>query len=137
MMKSSVREATAERLHEALAATPCLRWQSPQRDQLWLVAQASICTRGRVLASPMGSTTPQQIGGDDARADELLAAMMWLTHHEHQARAMSANELYRRLRGVAVRGKHGSARASQSDALHGMTQVRPGRPVSFKAEGAA
>lgn len=137
MTSTAVRQGTARSLHSALAAAPSLRWQSPQRERLWLVAQASICTRGRVMACAMGSTTPQEIGGDDARADELLAAMVWLTDHEHEARTLSADELYRRLRGVAVRGKHGSARATQSDALHGMTQVRPGRPVRFRAEGAA
>jgi hypothetical protein len=137
MMNSGVREQTAHRLHAALAATPCLRQPSPQRDQLWLVAQVSICTRGRIMACAMGSSTPQEISGDDARADELLAAMVWLTDHEQQARTMSADELYRRLRGVAVRGKRGSARARQSDTLHGMTQVRPGQPVAFTSEGAA
>lgn len=137
MTSTADRYGIAQSLHAALASTPCLRWPSPQRDQLWLAAQASICTRGRVMVCPMGSTTPQQIGGDDARADELLAAMAWITDHEHEARALPPDELYRRLRGIALRGKHGSARATQSDALHGMTQVRPGRPVRFIAEGAA
>ena len=43
----------------------------------------------------------------------------------------------RMLRGVAVRGKHGSARTAQADALHGMTGVAPGRPVTFAAEAVA
>jgi hypothetical protein len=36
-----------------------------------------------------------------------------------------------------VRGKSGSARAAQADALHGMTGVTPGSPVSFKTDGLA
>ena len=124
-------------LHAALAATPPLRWPSTERDQLWLAVQEAICTRGRVRASPMGSSTPQDIGGDDARQDELLAAMGWLTDHEAEARQLAPDELFRQLRGVAVRGKHGSARAAQADALHGMTGVAPGHPVSFKTDGIA
>jgi hypothetical protein len=85
----------------------------------------------------MGSSTPQEIGGDDARQDELLAAMSWLTDHEQQARQLAPADLFRQLRGVAVRGKHGSARSAQADALHGMTGVSPGNPVSFKTDGLA
>jgi hypothetical protein len=124
-------------LHAALAATPPLRWPSPQRDRLWLAIQDAICTRGRIRACPMGSSAPQEIGGDDARQDELLAAMSWLTDHEQQARSLAPDDLFRHLRGIAVRGKHGSARSAQADALHGMTGVAPGRPVSFKEDGIA
>ena len=121
-------------LHAALAATPPLRWPSIERDQLWYAIQAAICTRGRVRACPMGSSTPQDIGGDDARQDELLAAMGWLTDHEQEGRQLGPDELFRQLRGVAVRGKHGSARGAQADALHGMTGVVPGSPVRFKTD---
>jgi len=38
---------------------------------------------------------------------------------------------------VAVRGKHGSARTAQADALHGMTGVAAGRPVTFASEAVA
>jgi hypothetical protein len=82
----------------------------------------------------MGSTTPQEIGGEDARQVELLAAMSWLLGHERDARRMDLDVLFRTLRGVAVRGKHGSARTAQADALHGMTDVAAGRPVTFAAE---
>ena len=85
----------------------------------------------------MGSTTLQEVGGEDARHVELLAAMSWLVDRERQARLMDMDALFRMLRGVAVRGKHGSARTAQSDALHGMTGVRPGRPVTFPAEAVA
>ena len=124
-------------LHAALAATPPLRWPSGERDDLWLAIRDAICTRGRIRACPMGSTAPQDIGGDDARQDELLAAMSWLADHEHQARKLTPDELFRQLRGVAVRGKHGSARSAQADALHGVTGVAPGRPISFKSDGLA
>jgi len=124
-------------LHAALAAAPPLRWPSRERDNVWLVIQEAICTRGRIRACPMGSSTPQDIGGDDARQDELLAAMSWLIDHEQQARQLSPDDLFRQLRGVAVRGKHGSARSTQADALHGMTGVAPGSPVSFKSDGLA
>jgi len=82
----------------------------------------------------MGSTTAQEVGGEDARQIELLAAMSWLIDHEHAARLMDLDALFRILRGVAVRGKHGSARSTQADALHGMTGVAPGRPVAFADE---
>ena len=65
----------------------------------------------------MGSTTPQEIGGEDARQVELLAAMSWLFDHERDARLMDLDGLFRMLRGVAVRGKHGSARTAQGLSL--------------------
>ena len=136
MTRNGTTQPAAD-LHAALAATPPLRWPSAERDKLWLAIRDAICTRGRIRACPMGSSTPQEIAGDDARHDELLAAMSWLTDHEQQARQLSADALFRHLRGVAVRGKHGSARSAQADALHGMTGVTPGNPVSFKTDGLA
>lgn len=136
MTRNGTSQPAAE-LHAALAATPPLRWPSAERDRLWLAIQDAICTRGAIRACPMGSTAPQDIGGQDARHDELLAAMSWLTNHEQQARQLAPDELFRHLRGVAVRGKHGSARSAQADALHGMTGVAPGNPVSFKSDGLA
>ena len=85
----------------------------------------------------MGSSTPQEVCGQDARHIELLAAMNWLVDHERDARLMDQDELLRILRGVAVRGKHGSARAAQADALHGMTGVATGRPVTFASQAVA
>jgi hypothetical protein len=79
----------------------------------------------------MGSLTPQEVAGEDARQDELLAAMSWLFDHEREAREMDQAELFRMLRGVAVRGRHGSARKAQEDALHGMTDVVAGEPITF------
>ena len=136
MTRNGTTQPAAD-LHAALAATPPLRWPSAERDKLWLTIQDAICTRGKIRACAMGSSTPQEIAGDDARHDELLAAMSWLTDHEQQARQLSADALFRHLRGVAVRGKHGSARSAQADALHGMTGVTPGNPVSFKTDGLA
>jgi len=57
--------------------------------------------------------------------------------HERDARLMDLDALFRTLRGVAVRGKQGSARAAQTDALHGMTGVAAGRPVTFTSEAVA
>ena len=131
MRSTNATENAATALRRALEAAPPLRWPSPERDGLWLVVQESICTRGRAVACPMGSLTPQEVGGEDARQDELLAAMSWLFEHEREAREMDTVELFRMLRGVAVRGKHGSARRAQEDALHGMTGVVAGEPVSF------
>lgn len=121
-------------LHAALAAAPPLRWPSPERDRLWLAVQDAVCTRGRAWACAMGSSTPQEVGGEDARHVELLAAMSWLADHESDARLLDLDALFRMLRGVAVRGKRGSARSAQADALHGMTGVAPGRPVTFASE---
>ena len=121
-------------LHAALAAAPPLRLPSPERDHLWLAVQDAVCTRGRTWACAIGSTTPQDVGGEDARHVELLAAMSWLIDHERNARLMDLDALFRILRGVAVRGKHGSARTAQADALHGMTGVAAGRPVTFSSE---
>ena len=127
----------AAALHAALAATPPLRWPSAQRDRLWLVVQDAVCTRGRTWACAMGSSTPQEVGGEDARHVELLAAMSWLVDHERHARALDQDGLFRMMRGVALRGKRGSARTAQADALHGMTEVAAGRPVIFAAEAVA
>ncbi|WP_152185464.1 hypothetical protein [Segeticoccus rhizosphaerae] len=86
------------------------------------------------MACALGSTCPWTIGGEDARHDELLAAMNWLARHEHAARLMSASDLFRRLRGIAVRGSNGSARSTQADAVHGMTGLIPGQPARFAPE---
>jgi hypothetical protein len=131
MRSTNATDQVASTLRSALEAAPPLRWPSSERDRLWLVVQESICTRGRAVACPMGSLTPQEVAGEDARQDELLAAMSWLFDHERDAREMDRVELFRMLRGVAVRGRHGSARRAQEDALHGMTGVVAGEPVTF------
>lgn len=131
MRSTNATDNAAAALKQALEATPPLRWHSSERDSLWLVIQDAICTRGRAFACPMGSLTPQEVGGEDARHDELVAAMSWLVEHEPEARGLDRVELFRMLRGVAVRGKHGSARRAQEDALHGMTGVVAGEPVTF------
>lgn len=116
MRSTNATDHAASALWTALDSTPPLRWPSPERDSLWLVVQDSICTRGRAVACPMGSLRPQEVGGEDARQDELLAGMSWLFEHEREARDMGQLDLFRMLRGVAVRGKHGSARRAQEDA---------------------
>ena len=130
-------ENAATALHTALARTRCLHQPSPQRDALWFTVQATICTRGHTVGIALGSTTEQDIGGEDARGDELVAAMLWLTAHEDVARLMSPQQLFRRLRGVAVRSHCGSARTAQADSLHGMTGVTSGAPVQFAPEAVA
>src|SRR5665647_3587331 len=121
-------------LHAALAAAPPLRWPSPERDRLWLAVQDAVCTRGRAWACAMGSTTPQEVGGEDASHVELVAAMSGWGGPERDAWLMGLDALFRILRGVALRGKHGSARTAKADGLHGMTGVAAGRPVTFASE---
>ena len=82
----------------------------------------------------MGSTTPQEIGGEDSRQVELLAAMSWLLGHERDARRMDPDVLFRTLRGVAVRAKPGSARTAPADALHGLTEVAARPPLPSAAQ---
>ncbi|MDQ5841089.1 MAG: hypothetical protein M3537_08095, partial [Chloroflexota bacterium] len=67
----------------------------------------------------------------DHATDELIAAMTWLMGHEQEARTMTPLELFISLRGVATKGATGSARAVQSDLLHGMTGVPAGRPIQW------
>ena len=137
MNQTNQCEYAAAALHSALATTRCLQRPSRQRDALWFTVQATVCTRGYTIGRALGSTAEQDIGGEDARGDELLAAMLWLTAHEDIARLMSPEHLFRRLRGVAVRSHYGSARTAQADALHGMTGVTAGSPVHFVPETVA
>lgn len=128
-----------QQLWTALSACPPLSDRSPQRDRLWLVARSDICTRGSTCVTPLGSSAQVVVTADHA-TDELIAAMTWLIAHEQQARTMLPLELFVALRGVATRGATGSARAVQSDLLHGMTGVPAGRPIrwwNLDATGAA
>lgn len=121
-------------LHTALARTTCLQRHSPQCDMLWCVVEETICTRGHIAGTAWGSDTAQDIGGEDARHNELVAAMMWLITREDVARRMNPDHLFRYLRAVAVRSRLGSARATQADALHGMTGVTADAAVQFVLE---
>lgn len=114
----------------ALAGCATLKSGSASRDALWFAVQETICTRGMCLVTPLGSASHISVTSEHATA-ELLTAMEWLTFHEAEARKLTPQGLFIRLRGVATRGADGSARAAQSDALHGMTNVSPGDPVSF------
>ena len=128
-----------QQLWTALSACPPLSDHSPQRDRLWLVAREDICTRGSTCVTPLGSSAQVVVTADHA-TDELIAAMTWLFAHEQRARTMLPLELFVALRGVATRGASGSARAVQSDLLHGMTGVPAGRPIrwwNLDATGAA
>lgn len=131
---NDVNTASARAVHGALRDTPALTAPSAARDRLWMVVRDEVCTRGYVWARPMGSACERQIGGDDARHTELSAVMHWLTEHEGEARRLDPGQLMRRLRGVAVRGKRGSARAAQADAVHGMTHVPSDARLHFVDE---
>lgn len=138
-MKPKESPNLGQQLWGALSACPPLSDHSPQRDRLWLVARDDICTRGSTCVNPLGSSAQVVVTTDHA-TDELIAAMTWLFTHEQQARKMLPLELFVSLRGVATRGATGSARAVQSDLLHGMTGVPPGRPIRWwnpDASGAA
>jgi hypothetical protein len=97
---------------------------------LWFAVQQAICTRGLCLVTPLGSRSAIPVTPEHS-TDELLSAMEWLMGHEQEARRLSAERLFIKLRGVATRGAGGSARAAQNDALHGLTHVAPGDPVAF------
>ena len=118
------------RLRESLLACPALSDPSPQRDDLWLTVQAVVCTRHTARATPLGSTSTIVVSAEHA-TDELIAAMTWLYANEARARTLTAEDLYKVLRGVATRGASGSARRRQSDLLHGLTHVSPGNPVRW------
>lgn len=120
----------AEDLAVALRECDDLRKQSAALEQLWLLVRDVVCTRSLCHATPMGSKSAVSITSEYA-TDELLAAMEWLRGHEAEARSVAPSELFIMLRGVATRGAFGSARAAQADSLHGITNVVPGRPITF------
>ena len=122
--------AAAATIADALANCPTLPRASRERDALWLAVESSVCTRGVVYVVPLGSATAVPVDREYA-TDELLAAMSWLLGHEDAARQMRPLELFIRLRGEATRGRLGSARRAQADALHGLTGVPAGCPLGF------
>lgn len=124
----SRQEVQGKQIAQSLGACPSLGSSSPERDELWLVVQSTVCTRGLASVTPLGSDASITVTHEQA-TDELISAMEWLTRHEDQARAMQPLQLFVRLRGVATRGSHGSGRAARADALRGITHVVPGEPV--------
>ena len=123
-------EAAGKRLHSALMACPTLSKRSAQLDNLWLTVRDTICTKAPIVVTPLGSTNAVEVSPDHA-TDELICAMEWLMAHEAAARRLSPSALYVKLRGQATRGGNGSARAAQADLLRGLTEVPPGRPVTW------
>jgi hypothetical protein len=123
-------EVAGLRLHSALMDCPPLSRRSTQLDQLWLTVKDTICTRAPIVVTPLGSSNAVEVTPEHA-TDELICAMEWLMGHEAAARRLSANALYVKLRGQATRGGNGSARAAQADLLRGLTEVPPGRPVTW------
>ena len=124
------QEAKGAAIAQALNACPPLASWSTERDELWLVVQSAVCTRGLAMVTPLGSTAPIAVTAEHA-TDELIAAMAWLMNHEDQARTLPPLRLFVMLRGVATRGSHGSGRAARDDALRGVTHVAPGDPVRW------
>ena len=120
-----------EAVWRTFVACPSLQEPSRERDDVWLAVESAICTHGFARVTPMGSSSRVLVGADQA-TDELIAAMMWLTRHEDEARKLDPLSLFIALRGVATRGADGSARAAQADALHGMTNVPLGRMVYWR-----
>jgi len=138
-MNAKKSQDLGQQLWVALSDCPPLADHTAQRDRLWLVARDDICTRRSTSVTPLGSSAQVLVTADHA-TDELIAAMTWLMGHEQEARRMAPLELFISLRGVATKGATGSARAVQSDLLHGMTGVPAGRPVRWwelDATGAA
>lgn len=128
-----------ETLWQALRECPPLSQKSPEKDHLWLVLEATACTRTNVEVVPFGSTTRVEVTRDYAH-DELVASMEWLNANEIRARQLTPDHLYATLRSIGTRGAHGSGRAAQSDLLHGITNVPSGTPVlwfSLDDEGVA
>lgn len=123
-------ESAGRRLQAALAACPSLSEGGGARDALWLTVQDVVCSKATLLIAPHGSANPVEVTAEYS-TDELIAAMAWLGGHEATARRLSATELYSTLRGQALRGGQGSARAAQADLLHGMTEVPAGSPVTW------
>lgn len=117
-------------LVNALAGCINLFRPSPERDRLWLAMSEAICTRERCRVTPLGSSVAVELTSEYAGA-ELAEAMTWLRRNETHARGLDAGSLYRRLRAAATKGANGSARLAQQDALHGITNVPPGHPISF------
>jgi hypothetical protein len=112
---------------------------SVERDHLWFVVRDAVCTRSGARVVPFGSTTEVEVTAEYGH-DELLSAMEWLHANEVRARTLSSGQLFAAVRAVATRGAHGSARATQADLLHGLTNVPPGSPVrwsSLDEDGAA
>lgn len=123
-------DGAGRRLQAALAACLSLSDSGGSRDALWLTVQDIVCSKATLVIAPHGSANPVEVTAEYA-TDELIAAMEWLTGHEATARHLSPTELYSTLRGQAMRGGHGSARAAQADLLHGMTEVPAGSPVTW------
>jgi hypothetical protein len=126
-----INQKSAIQVAEALARCAPLAEPSPERDTLWLVVRALVCTTGRRTVVPLGSNRQVVVTGDYA-CQELVGAMQWLTNHEDDARQMKPAKLYRKMRGAATKGVYGSARAAQADDLHGLTHVPAGRSVRFE-----
>jgi len=118
-------------VHAALSVSPPLSVQSPERDALWLAVADAICTRSRVEVTPLGSARAVDVGGEDARSAELLAAMEWLYANEPAARALKPFPLFKKLRGVATRSARGSARQALADSLGGISHVGAGDGICW------
>jgi hypothetical protein len=124
------QERAGRVIRRALRACPDLGERTPAREALWFTVQQEICTSGWKMVRPFGSTKPYLVT-DEQASEELITAMTWLIAHEDRARSLSPLALFVMLRGVATRTGCGSARAAQSDLLHGVTGVPAGQRITW------
>jgi hypothetical protein len=117
-----VAEMAGSGLVAALRDVADLHARSGPRDALWIQLWTTITTRTAAAVVPCGSSRSVRVTSDEASA-EVLAAWDWITRDEARARAMSAGELYRTLRGVATRSCSGSGRVAAATSVCGLTHV--------------
>jgi hypothetical protein len=128
------QERSGRLIRKALRACPDLAEQTPASVALWLTIQDEICTNSWKMVRPFGSTKPYLVTADHA-TDELITAMTWLRANEEHARTLAPLALFVMLRGVATKTSGGSARAAQSDLLHGVTEVPAGQRLTWGGLG--
>ena len=124
------QERAGRVIRKALRACRSLDAETPAREALWLTVYQEVCTSAWKMVRPFGSRKPYLVTEEQA-SEELLTAMTWLMANEEKARAYSPLGLFVMLRGVATKTGGGSARAAQSDLLHGLTGVPAGRRITW------
>ena len=124
------QERAGRVIRKALRACRSLDAETPAREALWLTVYQEVCTSAWKMVRPFGSRKPYLVT-DEQASKELIAAMTWLMANEEEARTYSPLGLFVMLRGVATKTGGGSARAAQSDLLHGLTGVPAGRRITW------
>ena len=128
------QERAGRLIRKALRACPELADPTPASEALWLTIQDEICTSSWRMVTPFGSTKRYLITADHA-TDVLITTMTWLRTNEDHARSLAPLALFVMLRGVATKTGGGSARAAQSDLLHGITEVPAGQRLTWGGLG--